>query len=122
MKPEFESKEYGIGGHNKLDVRVMGDDVQIWIKDGDINAIICMDREDLTKLGKTITKLAKVAPESIDEGRDYNRPTRKRKVKLSSDTVEPKKKRKTRSDKGKTRVKTQSFDEMKAEKMAKALA
>lgn len=102
MKPLFTSKEYGVGGHNKLQVDVFGKDVQIWIKDGDVNAIICMDKSDLDGLKKALTKAVKAAPEKVAEGRDYTKPIRK-KVLTTSEENGIKKKRKTRSDKGKKR-------------------
>ncbi len=109
----FKSKEYGIGGHNKLELRRMDNgELRLWVRDGDTNALICMDREDLTKLGKTVTKHAKKAPLEV-ESFDFSKPIRKKKKvtttsetngvkgKDSSITTEiPQRKRKQRSDKG----------------------
>jgi hypothetical protein len=100
MKPVFQSKEYGIGGHNKLEVRVMDDGVQLWLQDGECNAIVYLDREDMTTFAKIINKVKNQAPESI-EAYDFSTPVHKRrKVETTS---APKKTRKPRADKGKKR-------------------
>jgi len=119
VKPVFKSKEYGIGGHNKLEVRVMDDGVQIWLQDGECNAIIYMDSEDMQSFAKAINKHKGSAPESI-EPYDFTVPVHKRKkVAMKSAIIEPKKPRKPRSDKGKK--KSETFDQMKARKIAEAM-
>lgn len=115
----FQSKEYGVGGHNQLDVRIMGDDVQFWLRDGDRNAVICMDKGDLTALKKALTKAIKHAPENIEPGRDYTQPTRKKKVETTTA-------KKTRRTKAKTKNKSKdkigkSYEEIKAEKIAEVM-
>ena len=116
MKPVFKSKEYGIGGHNKLEVHVMDDGVQIWIQDGECNAIIYMDSEDMLSFAKAINKHKGSAPESI-EPYDFTTPVHKRK-KVTT-TSEVKKRRKTRSDKGKK--KSETYEQMKTRKITEAM-
>lgn len=117
----FQSKDYGVGGHNKMDVRIMGEDVQIWIKDGDRNAIICMDSEDLAALKKALTKAVKHAPEEIENGRDYTQPTRK-KNKLDTKSKKVTKKAKTRNKVNKSTTELdKSYEEIKSEKIAEAM-
>lgn len=102
----FQSKDYGVGDKNQLDVRVMGRDVQLWVKDGDRNAVICMDKEDWEKFHKAASKAVKVAPETVGRARDYTAPTSTRN-KVSTTSEENgivKKQRKPRSDKGKKRA------------------
>jgi len=127
----FESKEYGIGGHNKLELRQMDNgELRIWVRDGDTNALICLDRGDATSLYTQLKKGAKSAPESV-ECFDFTKPIHKRKVKTTSETNGVKKGRKTRSDKGKKRVykgvgpaplKTDgSFDDIKAQRIKEVM-
>lgn len=121
MKPAFKSKEYGIGGHNKLEVRVMEDGVQIWLQDGDCNAIVYLDLEDMTEFAKVINKVKGNAPEAI-EPYDFTTPVHKRKKIVTtseSKSVVVKKARKPRSDKGKKRG--ESYEEYKANKIAAAM-
>ena len=119
MKPVFKSKEYGIGGHNRLEVRVMEDGVQIWLQDGDCNAIVYLDLEDMTEFAKVINKVKGNAPEAI-EPYDFTTPVHKRKkVVTTSEAAAPKKARKPRSDKGKKRG--ESYEETKARKIAEAM-
>jgi hypothetical protein len=100
----FQSKDYGVGDKNQLDVRVMGRDVQLWIKDGDRNAIICMDKEDWEKFHKAAAKAAKVAPETVARARDYTPSPQKKVSTTSEENGIVKKQRKPRSDKGKKRA------------------
>lgn len=101
--PVFKSKEYGIGGHNRLEVRVMEDGVQLWLQDGECNAIIYMDSEDMISFAKAISKVKDKAPETV-EPYDFTTPVHKRKkVVTTSEAKAPKKARKPRSDKGKKR-------------------
>ena len=116
MKPVFKSKEYGIGGHNKLEVRVMEDGVQIWLQDGECNAIVYMDKEDMKAFARVVNKVKDQAPETI-EAYDFTTPVHKRK-KVET-TSAPKKVRKTRSDKGKKKAET--FDQMKTRKITEAM-
>jgi hypothetical protein len=98
----FESKEYGIGGHNKIELRMVDGEPRIWIRDGDTNAAICLDKADATALAKALAKASKSAPEKAHLF-DFTKPIHKRKVKTTSEANGVKKKRKTRSDKGKPR-------------------
>ena len=103
----FKSKEYGVGGHNKLELRTLDDGgVRLWIHDGDCHALICMDRDDLTEVAKQLRKAAKTAPETI-ELMDFTQPIKHAKVKKleTTSSVVTKRPRKTRSDKGKPRKK-----------------
>lgn len=121
MKPVFKSKEYGLGGHNKLEVRVMEEGVQIWLQDGECNAVVYLDLEDMTEFAKVINKVKGNAPESI-ELYDFTIPVHKRKKIVTtseSKSVVVKKERKPRSDKGKKR--SESYEEMKARKIAEAM-
>lgn len=121
----FESKEYGIGGHNKIELRQLENgELRIWIKDGDTNALICIDRGDATSLYTQLKKGAKNAPESV-ECYDFTKSLRKRKkVKTTSETNGVKKRRKTRSDKGKKRTvkPVGSYEDMKAKAIEEAMA
>jgi hypothetical protein len=117
MKPVFESKEYGVGGHNKLAVHVFEDGVQIWLQDGECNAIVYMDREDMVAFAKAINKVKNEAPEEI-EPYDFTKPVHKRKkIKTKSQEITAKRKRKPRakSKKGET------YEETKARKIAEAM-
>jgi hypothetical protein len=120
MKPVFESKEYGIGGHNKLEIRIFPEEgVQIWLRDGECNAIVFLDREDMTKLAKVVNKVKDQALEEI-EPYDFSVPVHKRKkIVTTSESKAPKKARKPRSDKGKK--KNETYEEMKARKIAEAM-
>jgi hypothetical protein len=118
MKPAFKSKEYGIGGHNKLEVRVMEDGVQIWLQDGECNAIVYMDKDDMLMFAKVINKVKQHAPDKI-EAYDFTTPVHKRVVKATAVTTEAKKPRKQRSDKGKK--KSESYEEMKSRKIEEAM-
>ena len=102
----FESKEYGVGGHNKIELRVVDNEPRIWIRDGELNAIICLDKADATALAKALAKASKKAPEVITPY-DFTKPIHKKhkKITTTSEVNGVKKKRKTRSDKGKKRVK-----------------
>jgi hypothetical protein len=114
----FKSKEYGYKGHNYCELRVMDDgDIRLWVHDGGTNSLICLDRDDLLALGKQIKKHGGIAPEK-HETVDILMRNRKHEP--------PKRKRKPRSDKGKTRNKKSltpslNMDTIKAEKMAAAL-
>ena len=129
-KALFESKEYGVGGHNKIELRIVDKEPRIWIRDGEVNAIICLDKADATALAKALTKASKKAPESITPY-DFTKPIRKKKMKTTSETNGVTKKRKTRSDKGKKRVyrdtgplplKTDgSFEDMKQQRIEEAM-
>lgn len=119
----FESKEYGIGAHNKIELRVLDNgEPRLWIRDGGVNALISLDKEDATKLAKALAKAAKVAPEKV-ECFDFTKPINKRKkVKTTSETNGVKKKRKTRSDKGKKRSpKGANYQEMKSNAIKEAM-
>jgi hypothetical protein len=128
MKPVFKSKEYGIGGHNKLEVRVMEDGVQLWLQDGECNAIVYLDREDFAAFAKVVNKVKDQAPETI-EPYDFSTPVHKRKkIVTTSEANETNgvSKRKPRSDKGKKReakrkVVAESYEEMKARKIQEAM-
>lgn len=98
----FESKEYGIGGHNKIELRNVDGEPRIWIRDGDTNAAICLDKADATALAKALAKASKTAPEKVHLF-DFTKPIHKKKMKTTSE-ANGIKKRKTRSDKGKKRV------------------
>lgn len=104
----FESKEYGIGGHNKLELRDLdGDgDLRLWIRDGEANSAICMDRADFLAFSKALVKSAKTAPLEV-ECFDFTKPIphKHKKVNTTSEANGTKKPRKTRSDKGVKRVK-----------------
>ena len=105
MKDEvlFKSKEYGLGGHNKLELRTLDDGgVRLWIHDGDCHALICMDRTDLIDLTKKLGKVCKLAPEDCKVV-DFTKPIKRDKVVMTSEAKGVTKKRKTRSDKGKPR-------------------
>lgn len=99
----FESKEYGIGGHNKLELRMVEDEPRVWIRDGDTNAAICLDRADVLALGVACRVAGRTAAETV-QLYDFTKPIRKKNT-TTSETNGVKKKRKTRSDKGKKRVK-----------------
>ena len=127
----FESKEYGLGGHNKLELRVLdgGDGLRIWVKDGDVNALITMDRRDFTAFAEALT--ANVGKARVhEEPFDFTKPI-PHKV-----TKHLKKVRKTRSDKGVSRKGTKGtkrdkvvemvgnikgIDQIKAEAIAEAM-
>lgn len=101
-KPDvlFKSKDYGISGHNTLELRNLENgEVRLWITDGGKNALICMDRGDLISLAKQLARVAKTAPVEV-ELFDFTKPIRKKKITTTSESNGVKKKRKTRSDKG----------------------
>ena len=102
----FESREYGIGGHNKLELRDLdgNGDLRLWIRDGEANSAICMDREDFTTLARVLAKSAKKAPVEV-ECFDFTKPIPHKRVKTTS-ASNGVKKRKTRSDKGVKRIKS----------------
>lgn len=120
----FESKEYGIGGHNKLELRKLDDgELRLWLRDGETNAAICMDRADLTQLASVLVKSAKKAPAKV-QCFDFTKPIHKKKMKTTSETNGVKKKRKPRSDKGKKRVYKDigpSFDAIKAQRIKEVM-
>lgn len=119
----FESKEYGIGGHNKLELRRMDDgELRLWIRDGETNAAICMGRADLTQLASVLGKSAKKAPVEV-QCFDFTKPIHRKKVKTTSETNGVKKKRKTRSDKGKKRTvkAVGSYEDMKTKAIQEAM-
>ncbi len=119
----FESREYGIGGHNKIELRTLDNgEPRLWIRDGEVNALISLNKEDATKLAKALAKAAKVAPEEV-EAYDFTKPIRKKKVKTTSEANGIKKKRKTRSDKGKPRkVKAVgNYEDAKAQAIKEAM-
>lgn len=115
----FKSKEYGYNGHNYCELRILEDgDIRLWVHDGGTNSLICLDREDLLKLGKQIVKHGSSAPEehiTIDI------------FKRNKKDVTVKRKRKTRSDKGKTKVKkpvvisSLDMDRVRSDKIAAAM-
>lgn len=77
-KPLFESKEYGIGGHNKIELRLLEDgEPRLWIRDGETNAAICLDKADATALAKSLAKASKGAPEEV-QCYDFTKPIKKR--------------------------------------------
>ena len=126
----FKSKEYGLGGHNKLELRVLGDGgLRIWISDGEANALICMDRRDFKQLADSLTKHHRKAPTDV-EPYDFTKSLKRKKIKTTSDTNGIRK-RKTRSDKGTKRTKRTAleeltdgvvdFDEVKEKAIAEAL-
>ena len=128
----FKSKEYGLGGHNKLELRVLGDGgLRLWIQDGETNSLICMDRRDFKQLADTMAKHARQAPVSV-EPYDFTQSLKRKKVKTVSDTNGIRK-RKTRSDKGVKRNGTKQdaiaamtdgvidIDRVKAENIAQAM-
>lgn len=91
----FKSKEYGVGGHNKLELSLHGsnDGLRIWIKDGDVNALITMDRRDFRLFAEALT--ANVGKARVhEEPFDFTKPISHTPSKHS------KKVRKPRSDKG----------------------
>lgn len=114
MKPVFESKEYGIGGHNKLEVRVFeGDGIQFWLRDGDTNAVVHMDKEDVIKLIKALNKVKDQAPDEIEQY-DFTVPIHKRK----KEEVPVKKRNKANKSTG---LMDKSFEEYKTEKIKEAM-
>jgi CRISPR/Cas system Type II protein with McrA/HNH and RuvC-like nuclease domain len=129
----FKSKEYGLGGHNKLELRVLGDGgLRLWVQDGETNSLICMDRRDFKQLAELLAKHARQAPTSV-EPYDFSKSLKRKKVETVSDTNGLRKKRKTRSDKGVKRNNVKcdilgemvgdikGIDQIKAEAMAEAM-
>lgn len=111
----FKSKEYGFNGHNYCELRLLDDgSLRLWVHDGGTNSLIIMDREDLVKLGKQLTKHGPTAQEELEEVDVFmrNKPP---------EVKRPRKERKPRSDKGKTRTQPEGYEDMKARKMAEAL-
>ena len=119
----FESKEYGIGGHNKIELRIVEEEPRIWIRDGEVNAAICLDKADATALAKALTKASKTAPEKAHLF-DFTKPIHRKKVKTTSEANGVKKRRKTRSDKGKPRTAKAvgSYEDMKTKAIEEAMA
>lgn len=128
----FKSKEYGLGGHNKLELRVLGDGgLRLWVQDGETNSLICMDRRDFKQLAEMLAKHARKAPTSV-EPYDFTKSLKRKKIKTVSDTNGIRK-RKTRSDKGVKRNNVKcdilgemvgdikDIDQIKAEAMAEVM-
>lgn len=115
----FRSKEYGHNGHNYCELRLLEDgDIRLWVHDGGTNSLICLDRNELVELGEQLIKHGPTAPEehiTVDIFR-RNKPE-----------VTIKRKRKTRSDKGKTRAKKDSIpttldmNKVRSDKIAAAM-
>ena len=101
-------------------------ELRLWIRDGDTNALICMDKSDTTELIKQLKKHVNEAPEEV-ESFDFNKPISRKKVTTTSAVV-VKKKRKQRSDKGRKRgpqstpLAASNFDKVKEQKIAEALS
>jgi hypothetical protein len=111
----FKSKEYGYNGHNYCELRILDDgSIRLWVHDGGTNSLIIMNRADLLALGKQLTKHGSSAPEEVEELDVFMR--NKPPVPIRTE-----RKRKPRSDKGKPRVKEESYEEMKARKIQEAL-
>lgn len=103
----FRSKEYGHNGHNYCELRRLDDgDIRLWVHDGGTNSLICMDRDELIELANQLLKHGDAAPEehiSVDIFRRNKK------------EIQPKRKRKTRSDKGKTRAAKRNTKPKKAQ-------
>ncbi len=90
----FKSKEYGLGGHNKLELRLLGNDgLRIWVKDGDVNALITMDRRDFESFAEVLTA-------NTGKARAHEKPFDFTKPVAHKSSGSSKKVRKSRSDKG----------------------
>ena len=115
----FKSKEYGHNGHNYCELRILEDgDVRLWVHDGGTNSLICMDRHELIELANQLLKHGPAAPEEHITVDIFRR---------NKTEVTIKKKRKTRSDKGKPKAKkavvtsTLDMDKVRSGKIAAAM-
>jgi hypothetical protein len=114
----FKSREYGYNGHNYCELRMMDTgELRLWVHDGGTNCLICLDRAELLTLGKMLKKHGGTSPETHESTDIFKR-------NLKSTPI--KRKRKPRSDKGKTRTKkplttSMNMDSLKAEKIAQAM-
>jgi hypothetical protein len=115
----FKSKEYGHNGHNYCELRILEDgDVRLWVHDGGTNSLICMDRDELIELAKQLTKHGPTAPEEHKSVDIFRR---------NKKEVTQKRKRKTRSDKGKPKAKkaqaisTLDMDQLKADNVTRVM-
>ena len=109
----FTSKGYGSRQTNRLELRRMDNgEIRVWIKDGDVNALICMDREDLIGLSSKLKRNMNKAPQEVEsfafpldrlsaEGSKAIEENKKLQTTSEINGVKPK--RKERSDKGKKR-------------------
>lgn len=114
----FRSREYGYNGHNYCELRMLDNgELRLWVHDGGTNSLICLDRAELLTLGKMLKKHGGTAPEVQETTDIFKRNLRATPIK---------RKRKPRSDKGKTRTKktliaSTNMDSLKAAKIAKAM-